>query len=158
MIRKSIIKNIFQNGIGNETTLSVDLNNYDELCKYLLKLTEETMYRLRKENMSATCVSVKIKTKDFKNYSHQRKVTATDSTKTVYKVAKELLEEVLQNNFVRLIGVRVDGLVNNNEIQLNIFDTVFSNEKQKKLDKTVDSINEKFGYGIISRASNLKKL
>jgi len=143
-------------GIGNETTLPKDISDYDKLCECLLPLTEQTMYRLRKENMSATVINVKIKTADFAEYSHQRKIPeATDSTKEVYEIAKELLREVLKGRNVRLIGVRVDGLVENNQVQLSIFDTP-NKEKQKKIDKTLDDIRAKYGYDSIGLSGKLK--
>lgn len=144
-------------GISNETTLSKDLNDYNKICEYLLSLTEQTMYRLRKENMSATVVNVKIKTKDFKIYTHQRKLSLpTNSTKEVYEIAKELLKKVLGSLYIRLIGIRVDGLVDNSEVQLSFFDTKMS-EKQSKLDKALDIIKDKHGYNSITRAGELIK-
>jgi len=131
-------------GVSNETTLTQDLADYDKICEYLLPLVEQTMYRLRKEKMSATVVAVKIKTKDFQILTKQRKLyTATDSTKEVCEEAKLLLKEVLKNNYIRLIGIRVDGLVDNSELQLSFFD-VDNREKQHRLDTTVDKLKDKF--------------
>jgi len=142
-------------GVGNEITFSQDLSDYNKICEHLLPLAEQTMYRLRKEKMSATVVAVKIKTKDFQILTKQRKLHApTDSTKEVHEVAKELLKEVLKNYSIRLVGVRVDGLVDNNEIQLSLFDADTRN-KQHKLDNAVDKIKDKFGYKSISRASEI---
>jgi len=130
--------------IGNETTLPYDLSDYDMISEHLLILTEQTMYRLRKENMSATIVNVKIKTKNFVNLSHQRKLPeATDSTKEVYATAKELLKELLGPYSIRLIGITVNGLVDNDQIQLSMFDSG-DKSKQQKLDKAVDKIKEKY--------------
>ena len=143
--------------IGNETTFSKDLSNYNIICEYLLPLVEQTMYRLRKEDMSATVVAVKIKTKDFQTLSKQKTVqTATDSTKEVYSIAKDLLEELLSNNLIRLIGIRCDGLVDNKDIQLSFFN-IKDREKQKKLDMAMDKIKDKFGYNVITRARQLYK-
>ena len=142
-------------GIGNETTLAQDLSDYNKICEYLLPLTEQTMHRLRKENMSATVVNIKIKTKEFKLLTHQKKLAeATNSTKEVYKSAKELLKDILNNHSIRLIGIRVDGLVDNNQIQLSLFD-VENNNKQKNLDKVMDIIKEKHGYNSIKRGGKI---
>ncbi|MCL2859275.1 MAG: DNA polymerase IV [Oscillospiraceae bacterium] len=144
-------------GVSNETTLAEDISDYDRICEHLLPLAEQTMYRLRKENMSATVISVKIKTKDFQIFSKQRKLqVATDSTKEVFDTAKELLQEVLKNKDIRLIGIRVDGLVDNSEVQFSFFD-IKNRDKQKRLDNAVDKIKDKFGYGMITRAGELKR-
>lgn len=157
MIQKWLTKAKDKNGIGNETTLAYDVSDYNTICEYLLSLTEKTTYRLRKENMSATVVNVKIKTKNFQIFTHQRKLpVVTDSTKEIYNIAKELLKEVLKSYSIRLIGIRVDGLVDNNELQLSLFENKDS-EKNKKLDEAVDKIKDKFGYNIITRGGEVKK-
>jgi len=144
-------------GIGNETTLAQDLADYNKVCEYLLPLVEKTMYRLRKEKMSGTVIAVKIKTKDFQILTKQKKLhAATDSTKEVCEVAKELLRDVLKNHHIRLIGIRVDGLVDNNEVQLSFFDTK-NTDKQHRLDCSIDKMKDKFGYGMITRGSDLSK-
>ena len=57
--------------------------------------------------------------------------------------------------FIRLIGVRVDGLVFKDEMQLSIFGNTEESEKQKKLDNVIDNLNEKYGYNSITRAGKL---
>ena len=56
---------------------------------------------------------------------------------------------------IRLVGMRVDNLVEKNEVQLSLFSNS-NNEKQDKLDNTIDKIKEKYGYDFIKRAGNLK--
>ena len=55
---------------------------------------------------------------------------------------------------IRLVGMRVDNLIEKNEVQLSLFDET-KNEKQDKLDNTIDKIKEKYGYDFIKRAGNL---
>ena len=52
---------------------------------------------------------------------------------------------------IRLIGVRVDNLVEKEELQLSLFYDK-KNEKQEKLDKVVDELKNKYGYNKITRA------
>lgn len=144
-------------GVGNETTFSKDISDYNKLCEYLHGLAEQTMYRLRKENMSATVVAVKIKTNKFQLFTKQRKLqVATDNTKEVYEIAKELLKEVLEKHSLRLIGIRVDGLIDNDAVQISFFDSE-NRDKQKKLDNTIDKLKDKFGYDTIGKAREIKK-
>lgn len=143
-------------GIGNSITLPYDVANLQELEVTLVELVEKVAYRLRKENMYATVVNVQLKNKEFKNYSHQKKLmTRTDSTTEILNIAKELLNELFTGEAIRLIGVRVDGLVEKDEMQLSIFD-IKEDSKNRKLDDTVDKIKEKYGYNIITRATELK--
>ena len=50
--------------------------------------------------------------------------------------------------------LRVDNLVEKNEIQLSFF-TDEDDKKQEKVDKVVDQLKQKYGYGSITRAGNL---
>lgn len=82
-------------GIGNSVTLPMDIANKEKLEEILLTLAEQVAYRLRRYNMYANVVNVQLRTKDFKDFSHQKKLLyATANTKEIYKVAKELLEEM----------------------------------------------------------------
>ena len=143
-------------GIGNSVTLPVDLVQKEKIEKVLLTLTEQVTYRLRKYNMYANVVNVQLRTKDFKDFSHQKKLmNPTSNTKDIYMVAKELLNEMYKKGtFIRLVGLRVDSLIEKDEMQLSLF----SNEeekKQEKLDEVVDKLKEKYGYNSITRAGKL---
>ena len=145
-------------GIGHSVTLPYDVGNLDELEKVLVELSQKVAYRLRKENMYATVVNVHIKDKDFNNYSHQKKLMMrTDLTNDILSSSIELLRELYNGEMIRLIGVRVEGLVEKEELQMSMFDMP-ENTKNKKLDSTVDMLKEKYGYNIITRATDLKNI
>ena len=55
---------------------------------------------------------------------------------------------------IRLIGMRVDNLVEKDELQLSLFSHT-DNEKQEKIDKVVDDLKQKYGYNSITRAGKL---
>lgn len=142
-------------GIGNSITLSEDMEDIDKINEILLALVEQVTYRLRKEKLVASVVNVQIKTKDFSVFSHQRKLEmATDSTKEIYQIAKELLAILLKGRTIRLLGIRVDDLSDPSEKQISLFD-VEKNEKQEKLDKTIDALKNKYGYNSVTRAGKM---
>lgn len=142
-------------GIGNSITLPYDYNNIEKLEEVLVALVEQVTYRLRNNNLLANVVNVQIKTNEFKILSHQRKLDLpTDSTKIIQKEAKKLLKEIYNNIPVRLIGIRVDKLIEKEERQISLFENK-ENEKQKKIDLVVDKIKEKYGYETITRAGKL---
>lgn len=143
-------------GIGNSVTLPMDIAKIEKIEEVLLTLVEQVTYRLRRYNMYANVVNVSLRTKEFKDFSHQKKLKcATANTKEIYNVAKELLSEMYkEGTFIRLVGVRVDSLVEKNEVQLSLF-TNEADKKQEKLDEIVDSLKEKYGYNSITRAGKL---
>ena len=90
-IDNSEVNNKFElpKSIGNSVTLSKDLNNIEEIIPILVALAEKVGYRLRKYNMIANVVNVQLRTKDFEDKSHQRKLPeATSNTKDIYAEAK----------------------------------------------------------------------
>ena len=143
-------------GIGNSTTLPVDISDIPKLEEVLLALTEQVTYRLRKYGLLANVVNVQLRTKDFEDKTHQRKlVQATSSTKDIYIQAKELLHEMYKiGTPIRLIGMRVDNLIEKDELQLSFFNQE-NTEKQDKIDKVVDELKQKYGYKTITRAGKL---
>ena len=141
--------------ISNSTTLAKDVENLDSLNEILLELVEHVTYRLRKHNMVTSVINVGLRTKEFKDFSHQRKLDlATSNTKEIYNVAKELLKSMYKGEAIRLISLRVDKLTNKDEVQVSLFETE-KNKKQDKLDETLDMLKNKYGYSSITRAGNL---
>ena len=98
-----------QKGIGNSVTLPRDICSKEEIEKVLLTLTEQVSYRLRRYDMYANVVNVQLRTKDFKDFSHQRKLSySTANTKEIYNTAKELLNEMYKNGtYIRLVGIPI---------------------------------------------------
>lgn len=143
-------------GIGNSVTLPHDLNKIDDIEKVLLTLAEQVAYRLRRYNMYANVVNVQLRTKDFKDFSHQKKLmNSTSNTKDIYNIAKELLYEMYKKGTaIRLVGLRVDKLIDKDEIQLSLFKGI-EDRKQEKLDEVVDKLKQKYGYNSITRAGKL---
>ena len=143
-------------GIGNSTTLPIDINEIEKLEEVLLALTEQVTYRLRKYDMVANVVNVQLRTRSFEDKTHQRKLLLpTSSTREIYLLAKELLEEMyIKVTPIRLVGMRVDNLSEKENLQISLFDNK-NNEKQEKLDKVIDNLKQKYGYSSITRAGKL---
>lgn len=144
-------------GVGNSITLPQNVTELEKLEEILLALAEQVTYRLRRYNLLANTVSVELRTKDFENTSHQGKLMiATSSTKEIYSKARKLLIEMFhQPMAIRLIGLRVDNLVEKEQLQLCLFKDE-ANEKQEKLDKVVDELKQKYGYKAITRAGKME--
>lgn len=142
--------------VGNSITLPEDINDLEKLEKVLLALTEQVTYRLRKYNLLANVVNIQLRTKTFEDRSHQGKLKiTTSSTKEIYSKAKELLKETYVNGeYIRLIGVRVDNLVDKNHRQMSFFESE-ENKRQDKLDETLDKLKKKYGYNFITRAGKM---
>ena len=143
-------------GVGNSITLPENITEIEKLEEILLALTEQVTYRLRRYELLANTVNVQLRTKDFEDTSHQGKlIIATSSTKEIYGKAKQLLHQMFHRPMaIRLIGVRVDNLVEKEEQQLSLFYND-KTKKQEKLDKIVDELKNKYGYSKITRAGKM---
>jgi len=143
--------------IGNSVTLPRDISQIEQLGEILLALTEQVTYRLRKEDLLANSVSVQLRTKEFKDFSHQEKLeTATCSTKMILEKAKKLLNDMFKEGmYIRLIGVRVDNLIEKDDMQMSLFNYIKNEEKQNRLDKVVDLLKDKYGTNSIVRAGKM---
>jgi len=143
-------------GIGNSVTLPRDYQSLEELSSVLSALSEQVSFRLRKEGLFAETINVQLRTSDFKDFSHQKKLNhATCATTEIYQEAKRILAEMYQRQKIRLIGLRVDHLTAQPIQQVSLFDTDMKDEKQEKLDKAVDALKQKFGYESVMRGSGM---
>ena len=151
-------------GVGNSTTLSEDLVTNKDAYVVLLRLAESIGTRLRASHETAAMISTEIKYATFRSVSHQTSLsTPTASTDTIYKTACQLFDELWDGTPIRLLGIRSSKLTADSEpIQLSLFDLAQTStgkndtiitEKQKKLDKALDSLRGKYGKDIIKRGS-----
>ena len=142
--------------IGNSVTLPQNISEIEKLEEIVLTISEQVAYRLRKEKLLAGTVNVCLRTKDFEDTSHQKKLPeVTNTTKEIYEKAKELLNEMYKKGtHIRLVGVRVDNLVEEKEKQISLFSNK-EIEKQEKLDKVLDELKNKYGYNSVTRAGKM---
>lgn len=140
-------------GISNEITLEKDITTKEDLYPSLMSLCETVSVRLRRQNKYATVICVILKDNYFKRRSHQKKLAnATNITSEIYKISKEILDEMWNNETIRLIGVRLDKLIENVNYQVSLFEE--NNIKDdSKIDNVLDSLKQKYGNKIITKAS-----
>ena len=143
--------------IGNSVTLPRDLSNMEDIKKVILELVEQVSYRLRRENLKARTVSVILRTRDFRDFSHQKKLDfLTCSTNIIYNKSIEILQEMYVEEFYRLVGVRVDNLQDKENEQISFLENI-TDKKQEKLDGILDNLKGKYGSNMITRARLLDK-
>lgn len=141
-------------GISHELTLKEDTTSKQELYNYLRILSEMVSKRIRKENKYAKVICVILKDNKFKRYSHQKKLkNQVNSYNEIYNYSKEILNEFYKNEKIRLIGIRLDDLKEEKTYQTSLFDK--EPEKDEKIDKIIDQINDKYGKPVLKRASNI---
>ena len=150
-------KYIINKGISNEITLITDVIDDYVIFENLLYLSELVGYRIRKLNKYALTIAVIIKTNKFVRKTHQKKLNSpVNTSEEIYNISKEIYKSMKLEEPIRLIGIRLDNLVDRKISQVSLFDKYNSNN-QEKLDKTIDKLKEKYGNKIIKRASMITK-
>ena len=146
-------------GISNSTTLSEDIKSKNEAYKVLLTLVEHTSTRLRNIKKCCYCICVTIRNQEFIDYSRSKTLNnATDSTQEILETVKNLFDELWKGEPIRLLGVSLNNLCEDNFKQISIFDIDNTHdEKQRSIDKTIDSLRNKYGETIVMKSVFLKK-
>lgn len=144
-------------GISNSTTLPKDVSSKVELYQVLESISNNVAVELRRQNKYTQVICVQLKDQYFHSYSHQKKLkNATNLTKEIYETTKVLLDEMWQGEPIRLVGIRLDHLSAQSMHQVSLFETVEKRDQDVKLEKTLDSLKEKYGYRVIDNASLLE--
>ena len=139
------------------TTVEENITSYEVANQILLSLADSVCTRMRKEGAKAYCVSVKIRSDDFKNQSHQLNLSeATDVTEEIYETSKKLFAQLWDGKTpLRLMGIALSNITKGEEEQLSLF-VDEEKEKQRKVDAAMDSIRSKYGMSKIVRGSVMK--
>ena len=141
--------------ISAEETLEADTQDKSRLNIYLMRHAENVGRQLRRMNMKARTVTLKIKHSDFKQVTRSKTFKrATNASESIYHEANKLLSCYRLTRPVRLIGMGVSSLTaEDNPIQMALFDLRKKPDKPwDQVDQVVDAITEKFGKGTIRKA------
>ena len=141
-------------GFSVETTFEEDIVSMEQALPILLSQCDVVAARMRREGKKCTCVAVSFRTLDFKNRSHQcRLENATDVTDEVYANIRRLFRGSWKGQPLRLLGVALTGLTEEEYTQMSLFEDAGERERRKKMDEALDSIRQKYGNDKITRAS-----
>jgi len=134
--------------IGHEDTYSKDIFDLKLAKRELLSLANRVARRMRRKGLEGKTITLKVKYHDFVQIT--RSVTRhkyTNDSADIYSNICSLLEKTaVGKKPVRLLGISLSNLADIGfERQLSLFNQNGPNEKRKELNKTLDSICEKFG-------------
>ena len=139
--------------ISQETTFVRDERDDKALAGTLRELSAEVGHRLRQAGFAGSTVRLKLRWPDFTTLTRQVTLPQpTDQDEEIYATALNLLGKVrAKGQAVRLIGVGVSGLGAPLR-QLELWGA--RSEKARKLQETLDNIQEKFGDKSIRRGKS----
>lgn len=143
-------------GYSISTTVEDNVSSAEQANHILLTLADSVSARMRADGAKTACIAVSIRSNDFRNCSHQRKLhQPEDTTQVIYETAKQLFSALWdQHTPLRLLGISLTDVTWDENEQLSLFVDP-KHEKERKLDRAVDAIRKKYGMDTIARGAVL---
>ena len=142
--------------ISAETTLAEDTRRADELARRLWSLSEKVAKRLKRQELAAAGVTLKLKTSSFRIVTRSRTLPApTQLAETLYQAALPLLEDQCDGRSFRLIGVGTSRLTDPpSPRQTDLLDGG-RDASAAEVERAMDAVREKFGDPAIRKGRSL---
>jgi DNA polymerase-4 len=141
-----------QKSISTESTFEEDTIDVKRLKSILIAMVEKVAFQLREQKKLTSCITVKIRYSNFDTETRQIQIPYTSSDHVILRVVQELFDKLYNRRMlIRLVGVRLSGLVHGNH-QINLFDDT---AEAIHLYEAIDRIKHKHGTEKLVRATTL---
>jgi DNA polymerase-4 len=143
-----------EKSIGADETFSHDIDDPVRIHRELLRLADRTAARARAAGMAGRTISIKVRFADFTTITRAKTLRHhTDVSREIFATARELFDRLgLQRARVRLVGVRLEGLVPTAAAPIQ--STLDEPEHGwREADRAVDRASARFGAGSVRPAS-----
>ncbi len=139
--------------LSSERTFATDVTNRADLEGVLLEEVERVAARLRRQQLYAKTVMLKVRYGDFRTIT--RRITLAQSTcltERLWEAARSLLIAWQKTAFgpVRLIGFGVTGLAAEQGRQMELFPDP-QEQKLRRLDRVIDEVRDRYGAEALQR-------
>ncbi len=142
--------------MGANETFGRDTDDRQVIARELLRLTARVTGRMRAAEVAGRTVTVRVRFADFTTLTRSRTLPeATDVTQEIYRTALRLYDALgLQRARLRLVGVRVEGLVPRSTVHRQL---VLGEREHgwSDADRAVDRARLRFGSGVVQPAALL---
>ena len=147
--------------IGHGMTAVADLVNNDDVKSMFLSLSQDVSKRLRENHLSARRLQISIR--DNKLYTKDYQTTLDYPMQSYRELSDKAYILFCKNykwqNNIRSLTIRAINLIPENlPYQINLFTDVVSREKNEKLERSIESIQGRFGNNSIQIASLQKHI
>jgi DNA polymerase-4 len=150
--------------IGAEETYAVDLHGRPAFDQELVRLVDRVSARLRRAQLGARTVTLKIRFEDFETRTRAHTIpNATDVSTVFLATARELLDELDCSRGVRLLGVSLSQLEQPGPAQ-GVFELDEEGaaaharvERRAAVEHAVDAVRDRFGSLAVGPASLVER-
>ena len=143
-----------EKSIGSDETFPYDIDDPSVIHREILRLSDRTAARVRSAGMVGRTVTLRVRFADFTTITRSRTLREhTDVSRDIYATARALYDALgLQRARIRLVGVRVEGLipVERAALQPRLDDP---DHGWREADHAVDRASARFGAGAVRPAS-----
>lgn len=142
--------------IGNSSTYSTDLHEYQDVLAKLVSLTKKVVNRLIADESVIKTINIQVRYNDFSQINRSKTLDFyTDNFFEIYQVVEKLFDDNQGDLPIRLLGVSVSNLKSNvnNFRQIDIFNVSSSATKEEKVLNMLNNINETYGSKIIKKGT-----
>ena len=155
---------IAHKSIMNSRTFGHVISKKQDIADAIISFAQSCARQLRQEGSAAQLVTVYVRGDHFRQdlpfYSNSCSVRLPSHTASAMELAKHALiafNNIFRDNFYyRKAGVMVTDIINDNQLQLDIFNGE-NDAKQAKLMTAIDSINDRYGKKQIVLAPTLSR-
>jgi DNA polymerase IV len=141
-----------QKSISTECTFDSDTIDVKKMKNILTAMIEKVAFNLRDQKKLTSCVTVKIRYANFDTETKQIQVPYTASDHVLLRIVLELFDKLYNRRMlIRLVGVRLSGLVHGNH-QISLFDDTAENIN---LYQAIDHVKQKYGVEKLIRATTI---
>ena len=153
--RNQVINNKYDKSesLSRSVTFNVYLETIEELDRELKRLVGEVVLNMEKHKYIAKGVTVILRDENFKTKSFSKMIKYTFDYDALYEEAYEILEQNYKGNKIRLLGFGVYGLKDKDlqKEEYNLFTYEKYIEKEEKIRKTLEQLQNKFGKNSIAK-------
>ena len=144
--------------ISKETTFETDVQDPSLLRGALRRLAADVARTARREGLSGSVVTLKIRFAGFETYTrqHTRPAPTHDERDLLTTAWQLFLSGNLPDKPVRLIGVAISGWNDDQPVQPDLFEAPVQREDKQRVLNTIDDVTEKFGKGLLQVGVPLK--
>jgi DNA polymerase-4 len=149
-----VVPNATEKSISRDRTFEVDVDDPEIVRKELLRLSQSAASQLRRHDLAARTVTVRIRFADFSTITRSRTLAhPTDIAHDIYSTAVGLYQALgLDRARLRLVGVKVDGLIEGSRVARQLtFDE--QPEAWRQAERAADRAAARFGTGAVTPAS-----
>jgi len=142
--------------MGADETFGRDTDDREVILREVLRLSAKVAGRMRTARVAGRTVTLRVRFADFTTITRSKTMSeATDVTQEVYQTAAELFVALgLQRARIRLVGVRVEGLVPRATVQHQLM-LGASEHGWSEADRAIDKAVLRFGSAAVRPATLL---